>query len=825
MRVRDWRDAFAMDVGYALRSMRRAPMFTSVVILTLALGIGANVAIFSVVRGVLMTSLPYRQPDRMVVIWNRWTGWPRTWLSQPEVHDYASDSAAFAGVAAFTNTALNVTGGGADPERVSVGLIQQSLLDVAGVQPILGRNFTAVEDTPNGPRAAILLEGFWRRRFGADKSIVGHSIELNQRSYVVVGILPGTFRLPSEFSGDHAEVFLPLQLGAPDEAQRASHGFSAMARLAPGVTIAQAQQRLDALVARLKTASNSYAADFGASVIPMSDEVRGQVRPALYVLFGAVSFVLLIACANVASLLVARTESRGREIAIRTAIGAGRTRIIAQFLTESIVLAVGGGVLGLVLAGVTIRFLTSLRLENLPRLDAIGIDGGVFVYAAGVTLLTGLVFGLAPVARLTGDAAPHGSLRQGRGNSGARSGMRVRQLLISIELALAVVALTGAALMTRSFSRLASVSPGFSSDHVLTVWLSPPAAKYPTSTSVRAFYARLLDRVRELPGVSSAGASAGLPLSSTLGDWGFSIDGAPARRANQPAPSADWQSVTDGYFEALKLPIVRGRAVTEDDRMGAAPVAFINETLAQLYFHGTESLGRSIQLGGMADTAHRTIVGVVGDVRFNGLDKPPRPTIYVSHAQSISSLPDSAGAVPRSLGLVILTQNDPAALSASIRALVKAYDPDIPLAHVRTMREIVDQSVSTRRFTAVLLLAFGGVALMLAALGVYAVTSYAVTQRTPEIGVRVALGARSAQVVRLMIWQGMWPVLLGLAAGMVAAVAGSRVIRSLLFSVDATDPVSFAVAISTLFAVSLLANWRPARRAAMVDPVEALRAE
>jgi putative ABC transport system permease protein len=825
LRNHDWRHAIAMDVAFALRGMRRAPMFTLAVLGTLALGIGANIAIFSVVRGVLMTSLPYGRPDRVVAIWNHWPGWPRAWASQPEVYDYASDTTAFSRVAAFTNAALNVTSGEGEPERVGAGFIQQSLLDVAGVQPLLGRSFTTAEDTPNGPRSVMLLEDYWRRRFGADPGIIGKPVEMNKRSYVVVGILPSAFRLPSEFSGDHAVVFLPLQLGAPDEAQRSSHGFSVMARLAPGVTIAQAQQRLNAVVARLNRSSNNYGPEFGATVIPMSDEVRGPVRAALYLLFGAVSFVLLIACANVASLLLARAESRSREIAIRTAIGAGRTRIIVQFLIESLVLAVAGGALGLLLAAAILRGLTKLNLVNLPRLDAIHLDGGVFVYAAAITLVTGLAFGLAPVARLTGRVVPFEFLRQGHSQAGNRSGLRLRQMLISIELALAVIALTGAALMTRSFARLASVSPGFSSDHVLTMWLSPPSAKYPTSSTVRAFYAQLLDRVRELPGVASAGASSGIPLSSTLGDWAFAIDGTPPRRMGEHPPTADWQSVTDGYLESLRLPLIRGRTLRPADRMDAAPVALINESLAQLYFRDSSALGKSVQLGGPADTAHRTIVGIVGDVRFNRLDEPPRPTMYVSHAQSMSSLPDSAGGAPRTLVLAIRTQGDPVALVAPIRELMKAYDPDIPLANIRTMGDIVDGSMSTRKFATILLLAFGGAALLLAALGVYAVTSFAVAQRSAEIGVRVALGARSTQVVRLMIWQGMLPVLIGLGAGIVVAAAGTRVMQGLLYSVGATDPMSFAIAISTLLAVSLLANWRPARRAAMVDPVVALRAE
>jgi predicted permease len=825
MRIHHHLGVLRQDVHYALRGIRRAPGFAAAVIVTLALGLGANTAIFSIVRGVLLRPLPYTDPAHLVVVWNHWTGWPRTWLSQPEVYDYARDTRTFAGFAAFTTGALNVTGDGGSAERVSVGYMQASLLDVTGVHPIMGRSFTAAEDQPNGPRAVLLLQDFWERRYGGDRSIIGRTIRLDDQPYTVVGILPSGFRLPLEFAGAHAQLFVPLQLGPPDETQRGSHGYNAVARLAPGMTLSGAQQRLDALVTRIKARhGNQYGPEFGATLVSIAEQVRGDVRPVLYVLLGAVSFVLLIACANVASLFLARTESRARELAVRAALGAGRRRLATQLLTESILLALCGGVLGVLLAIWAVHGLAAMDLANLPRLDAISIDGGVLAYTAGVALITGVVFGLGPIVQLS-DQAANEVLKQGRGNTGARSRMRLRHALVALELTLATVALTGAALMTRSFARLVSVPPGFASDHVLTMRLSPPAAKYATSSSVRAFYAQLLEQVRALPGVEHAGAISAIPLTTTIGDWSFTIEGTPIGGSDTRTPAADWLVATGGYFDALHLPILRGRGITAADRLGSEPVVVISEATAQRYFKGTNPVGQRIKLGGSADSVFRTIVGVAGDVRFNGLDKASRPTMYLPFDQFPATVPDSVGAAARSLGLVIRTRRDPAAMTASVRTLVRRFDADVPVAQVRTLDDIVGRSVSTPRLATYVLVAFGVLALTLAAVGVYAVMSYVVAQRTGEIGVRVALGARTEDVMRLVIWQSMRPVLIGLAVGTLIAIAGTRAMTSLLYSVKATDPLSFIVAIAALVAVALVATWRPARRAAKVDPIEALRVE
>jgi predicted permease len=815
--------ALKQDVSYALRGIRRAPGFAAAVIATLALGIGANTAIFSVVRGVLLTPLPYQEPDRVVVVWNYWTNWPQTWLSQPEIYDYAG-SGAFSEFAAFTNGAMNLSGGGSEAERVNVGFVQASLLDVAGVQPVVGRDFTAEEDAPDGPPAALLLQDFWERRYGGDTRIIGSNIQLNGVSYTVVGIVPASFRLPLEFAGEHAQLLLPLQLGPPNEAERGSHGYNAVARLAPGITLAQAQGQLNAVVSRLKEGGDNYGPDFGASLVPVEAQVRGDVQRVLLLLLGAVSFVLLIGCVNVANLLVARAESRAREVAVRAALGAGRTRIALQFLTESLVLAVAGGVASLLLTWLVVRSLPALNPASLPRLDAIGIDGSVLAYTLGVSLLTGLLFGLAPVMHLLRHA-PQDVLKQGRGNTSARARVRTRQLLVSLELALAVVALTGAALMTRSFASLNSVPLGFRPDSVLTVQLSPPPSKYPTSTSVRSFYEQLLQQVRALPGVVHAGAVTSLPLTTTIGDWTFSIEGLPDPVHGQPAPAADWQVATSGYFEAAGMRILRGRGFVDSDRTAAEPVIVINEMTAQRFFPGADPLGRRIRLGGNADSVFRTIVGVVNDIRFNGRDQEPRASMYIPHAQFVSSLPDSIGAAPRSLSLAVRTAVDPLALAGPVREVMKQLDPDIPLAQIRTFDEIVSRSVSMPRLATFLLIAFGALALLLAAIGVYAVMSYVVTQRTSEIGIRMALGARTNEVLKLVMWQGMRPVFAGIVIGVALALAGTRLMRGMLHSISPTDPFSFVFAITALLLVAVVANWRPAHRAAGVDPIEATRTD
>ena len=824
MQLRDRIEAFGQDVRYALRGVRNQPGLTAAIILTLALGIGANTAMFSVVNGVLLRPLPYAHADRVVVVWNRWTGWPKTWLSGPEVVDYSRQREAFDGFAAFDYTAVNLTGEPGEPERLRAGLIARELLDVVGVQPIIGRGFTAEEDTPNGAEAVLLSDELWRRRYGGDRSVIGTRIAINGTPQTVVGVLPAGFRLPIEFAGEHSQLYMPLRLGVPDESNRSSHGLHALARLRTGISAEAAERHMNGFIQRfLRDHPQSYGPDFGVVLVPVRDEVLGNVRRILLVLLAAVSFVLLIGCANIVNLLLSRAESRHREVAIRAALGAGRARLVRQLLTESLVLALLGGAAGLAVARAGIVALGALRPSNLPRAGDVALDPWVLAYTLGVSLACGLAFGLAPALHAARGNL-HSSLRQGRGTTSAGR-QRLRHLLVAAEVALAVVSVTGATLMARSFASLLRVPPGFRTDHALTMRLSLPAGRYATSSRVREAYTGLLAEVRRLPGVRSAGAIMGLPLAVTLGDWSFAIQGKAPPGPGQHGPAADWQVATPGYFEAMGIPLRRGRLFTADDRLPGRPVIVINETTARRYWSDEDPVGKRLRLGGSDDTMPREIIGVVGDVKHKGVDQETRPEMYIPHAQFPSALPDSAGAAPRAMTLVIRTAGDPARLAATVRAIVGRMDPELPIAQVRTLDEVFSASVSTPRFATVLLGAFGGLALVLAALGVYGVIAYSVAQRSQEMGIRMALGARAADVVRLVVVQGMRPAMVGLVLGVFAAIAGTRLMRQLLFGVSETDAASFAAGVLVLGLAGLVATVIPARRATRADPLTTLRAD
>jgi putative ABC transport system permease protein len=818
MKLRDRLETVMHDVRYALRGIRARPGFTAAVVLTLALGIGATTAMYSVVQAVLLSPLPYRESERTVMVWNHWTNWPRTWLSQPEVHDYAAQTDVFESFAAYTTGSLNLTSGDGDPERLSIGVLTPAFFDVTGVRALAGRVFTSREGEPNGPRVVLISEALWSRRFADDRGIIGKTIDLSGNSYV-------DFRMPLQFAGDPAQAFLPLALGPANENERGSHGFDAIARLRAGVTLAQAQRRMTDFIERFKSEHpNTYGPEFGIALVPLADQVRGDVRPVLLVLLGAVSFVLLIACANVANLLLSRAESRHREIAVRAALGASHGRIAAQLLTESVVLGLAGGAAGLLLATWLARGLSRANLANLPRVDTIAVDGGVLAFAFAVSVLTGLLFGLAPVVHVLRGNAP-GMLKQGRGNTGSRSTFRVRTALVALETMLAVVATAGALVMGRSFARLVSVSPGFVTENALTFRVSVPQTTYRTSTDVRGFYAQLLDRLRALPGVRGVGAITALPLATQLGDWGVSIEGFPPPPPGHASAALDWQTATPGYLEAMRIPVLQGRGVTAADRRNTEAVVVINEAAEKKYFTKGPALGTRIMLGGMADSVWRRVVGVTRDVRHAGVHEAARPQMYIPYEQFLWSIPDSSGAVPRAMTVVLRTAGEPATATSAVRGVLKAIDADLPLAQVRTLEEVFARSVSTPRVTTLLLASFGLLALLLSTIGVYGVTSYAVTRRTNEIGIRVALGARVREVVSLIVVQGMRPAIVGAALGVGVALLGMRLMRKLLYDVSPTDPVSLALAALILLAVGLAANWLPARRAAKIDPVSALRAD
>jgi putative ABC transport system permease protein len=813
-------DTVRQDVRAALRALSRAPGFTVAAVLTLALGIGATATIFTVVNAVLLVPLPYAQPERRVALWNRWTGFEKTWLSGAEVRDYRRLSRTLTDVAAWSSDQANLTGGG-EPVRVGFAQLTPNTFRVLGAAPLAGRTFADGEDREGLDRVVVISHRLWQAYFGGAPDVVGRTLQLDGVQLTVIGIMPPRFQLPTDFGEDAAEpsaLWTPLALD-PEE-DRGSHGYYGAAVLAPGATAAQASAELRALGAAW-TAQGLYPPgdDFQSFVVPLEDEVRGAIRPVLFLLTAAVGCLLLIACANVANLLLVRAEGRQRELAVRVAIGAGPWRVIRQLFTESLVLAVFGSVAGLLLALAATRLIEAIEPASLPRLGAVTVDAKVLAFTAVVGIVTTIVFGLVPVIRAVRvqlvDTLRDGSLAS---TAGLRP-QRTRAVLVITETALAVVLVTGAALMIRSVGALQEVDLGFEPEGVLTMRIALPAATYPEPEQVVAFYERLLGRVRGLPGVSRAGLMRSLPLGATIGDWGLAIEGytPPYRGAN---PKGDWQVVSAGALEALGERLVRGRLLTNADDAGAPQVALVNETMARTYWPGQDPIGRRIRQGGPTRPLI-TVVGVVGDVRHNGLEVAIKEKFYRPHAQ----FPAVTGFAVRNMNLVVKTAGDPLALAAPIRAGVATLDPTLPVANIRTMADVVASAMSQPRLAGSVLLLFAVLALLLAAIGLYGVLAYVVSERQHEIGIRMAIGADARNVRRSVIRQGLTLAGAGVLAGAAVSVALGQFIRSLLHGVSPYDPATFGGVPALLLAVAFLASWVPARRATRINPIRALKSD
>jgi putative ABC transport system permease protein len=807
------------DIRYAVRTLVKSPLFTAVAALTIALGIGANTAIFSIVNGVLLRPLPYERPGELTMIWNRWEGWPQTWVSEDELWDLRHMNRAFTGVAAFTDGGRNLTGGDT-PERVRTGFAMADVFGVLGARPLLGRTYTADEDRPGGTRVAVIGEGLWRRRFAGDPSIIGRAIFLDDSSTTVIGVMPASFQLPLHFDGQPMDLWLPLRLDSTNTSGRGSHYLNVVGRMRPGITATAADRDVAAVARRMKEQfPNNYSPGFGALAVGVEQQVLGDVRTALFIMLGAVGLVLLVACANVANLLLARAESRQREIAVRTALGAGRVRLVRQMLTESVVLFLAGGGLGIALAAVGLRVLVAAAPPDIPRVGQVGIDATVLGFTVGLSLLTGIVFGLVPALHAVRGAL-HTSLKEGRGTSSDRASQRSRSALVVAEVALALVLVVGAALLMKSFARLRGVDPGFDPKGVVTMRLTLPPARYVSSAMTRRFYRTLIDRVRALPGVESAAAVRVLPLTSTMGDWSFAIEGRTAEPGVNYA--GDWQVATADYFKVMRIPLRRGRLTTDADDERGTPVVVIGEALAKAAWPQGDALGARITLG-PGDSVYRTVIGIVGDVRHRGLDADARPEMYLPHAQFPGS--SRGGIAQRNMVLVARTRGDPAALSGAIRRELAAVDPTLPVSAVQTMEEVLGTWAAERRLTAGLLGGFGLVALTLAALGIYGVMAYAVAQRTRELGIRVALGAQPGDVVSFVVGQAMRVAAGGIVVGLAGAFALTRLMRGMLFHVSPTDPVTFTTIPIVLAIVALAAAAIPARRATRVDPAVTLKTD
>jgi putative ABC transport system permease protein len=803
-------DTIWQDLRYALRVLVKKPGFTAVAVLTLALGIGVNSAIFSVVNAVLLRPLPYPQPEQLAMVWldNRRQGIPDDITSYPNYMDMREQNQGFQDLAAYSTMAVNLTGAG-EPEELRAAMVTPSFFQVMGVHPTIGRAFAPEEETPGKDRVVVLGHGFWQRRFGGDRNIVGRTLNLSGEPHVVAGIMPPGFQFP-----ERVELWGPL---APSERLRAARGqfwLPVVGRLKPGVTRAQAQADMSTIANRLEQ-QYPQMRGYGINIVPLHEQVTGKIRPALLVLLGAVAFVLLIACANVANLLLARAGERQQELAIRTALGAARGRILRQLLTESVLLAAAGGAVGALLAVSGVDLLRTLNPANIPRLENVRLDGQVLGFTLAISLFTALIFGLAPALQAS---KPHLSetLKEG-GRTGA-GGLRSRHLrgtVVVIETALALVLLIGAGLMIKSFWQLQRVDPGFNPDRLLTVRLRLPRTKYPEGANVAAFYEQLQERLAALPGVQSVGATSSVLVLGLANSSGFSIEGRPAE------PEAErlelpFDAATPNYFQTMGMTLVKGRTFTAQDSGETTKVAVINETMVRRYWPDDDPLGKRFKFGDAGSNAPWiTIVGVIRDVRRQGLDRPIRIESYLPHQQLTA----------RSMEIVVRTIGDPLTLAGAVREAVWSLDRDLPIGAIQTMEHILARTTSQRQLNMLLLGLFASVALILSAVGIYGVMAYSVTQRTHEIGIRMALGAARRDVLKLVVGQAAGLTFVGVAIGLVAAFALTRFMSSLLFGVSATDPVTFALISMLLIAVALLASYVPARRAMKVDPMIALRYE
>ena len=802
------------DLRYAFRLLAKSPGFTAIAILTLALGIGANTAIFTVVNGVLLRPLAFRDPSRLVIVAEK-SPFPTISTSYQNYVDWRDQSRTFESLEATRGTLITLTGKG-EAERLGARMATAGLFPLLGVEASVGRTFLAEEDKPGGAPVVLLSYGLWQRRFGGSGEIIGKPINLNSRPYTVVGVLPSGFQILQP-----ADVFFPFTPWAatlPDD--RNWHpGIIAIGRLKPGVSREQSLAEMVGITRRLEEQYPDFNTGTSADVIGLQEQMVQNVRPALLLLLGAVSLVLLIACVNVANLLLARAASRSREVAIRTALGAGRARVIRQLMTESVLLSLGGGVLGVLMAWAALGPLLKISAGSVPQVLPIELNRWVLFFTFVVSLLTGLFFGLVPALR-TAKLDLRETLNEGsRGSTSGPGQHRLRGVLVASEIALAALLLVGSGLLLRSFARLQDVPPGFQADHLLVADVPVTQAAYPRPEQRFEFFDRLVERAKILPGVRSAGAASFLPVSGGGSIIHFNITGRPPKTPHDYV-AAGYRAITPNYLETLGVPLLRGRLLSPADGERASAVAVINASMANKYFPNENPLGKRIQLGATPDNSIPTmeIVGVVGDVR-PGLGEDPQTEMYLPYRQADLVLP------VLQLSVVLRTAADPQLETSALRSALAEIDPNEPLVNVRTMEDNMAASVAQPRFRTWLIGIFAAVALLLAAVGVYGVMSYTVTQRTSEIGIRVTLGAQPGDVFRIVVGEGLRLALAGVGAGIVAALAMTRVLRSFLYGISAYDPLTFLGVALLLTAVAVTASFFPARRATLVDPMVALRYE
>jgi putative ABC transport system permease protein len=795
------------DIQFATRSLVKRPGFTAIVVLTLALGIGANAAVFSVINAVLLRPLPYRDADRVVTLWqnNTKAGLPRNAVSPANFIDWSEQSNSFEAIAGIEPFGFSMAGDG-EPERFTAWLVTSGFFQVAGTEPLLGRTFNSEDYVPGNHRVVVLAHSMWQRRFGGDTSVIGRQINLNGQPYVVVGVMAPEFQLPPD-----REIWAPAIIGENHRQNRGANYWEVVARLKPGVTVAQAQEEMNGIAARLAVQYPDTNGGMGTNVVPLFEQITGQIRSALWVLGAAVGFVLLIACVNVANLLLVRGAERQREFAIRRALGAERLRLLRQTLTESLLLVVAGGVTGVLLASWLVKLIPALSSSKIPRVEQVSIDLRVVLFACGVSLLTAIIFGLVPAIQFWRNDIQSNLKESGR-STGTPGRHRLRKALVISEVAIAVVLLTGAGLLLRSFVRLLQVDPGFTKENVLALQVFLPRS-YGNEEKVIGFFDQSLEKIRNLPGIQTAAVIATPPLISWDQDTTFTVLGRPTPPKGSE-PSAFYAQVSSEYLNALGVSLKQGRFFTEFDRAGSPPVIVINETMARHFFPGENPLGHRLVVA-WGEPVTREIVGVVGDVLQNGLHTEPRAEMFVPHQQDASS----------HMTFLVKTKNEPGSQLAAVKQAIREINPRQTFARTATMEELVADSLKERRFNLFLLGLFAAIALLLSTIGIYGSISYSTRQRTNEMGVRIALGAQTQDVLRLVVGQGVGLALIGVALGLFGAFLLTRGIKSLLFGVSPTDPLTFLAISILLLLTALLASLVPARRATRVDPLVALRSE
>jgi putative ABC transport system permease protein len=818
--------AFLKDVGHSLRMLRQSPGFAAAAVVCLALGVGATSAIFSVVQAVLLKPLAYRDPDRLIRLYTEFPTFPngglrRFWTSPPEYYELAHELQSWESLEAWATSGVNLAGA-TDPIRVTSCAVTGGLFPALGVSALIGREITPQDDAVGASPVIVIGYDLWQRTFGGDRGVLGRTLQVNGRNANIVGVMPPGFAFPPG-DLDPPEAWTPLQLGTPNPQRRGSHFLYVLGRLKPGVSAAQAQQEInrhvDQSAARLGK-NHPFSAQFHPIVTyPLHDEVVRAIRPALWTLMGAVGFVLLIACVNVANLLLARAEARQREIAVRKALGASMGQLVRQFTVEGLLLSLGGAAAGLALAFAGLRTMIAAGKASIPRASEVTIDPTVLAVTFGVSLLTALLFGFAPIAQIASGTLHDGLKAAGGRSAGSVASNRFRSILVVSELALALILLIGTGLMIRAFWRLSEVHPGFRAGGLVTMRVNLPQATYTTDGQVDQFWRGLEQRLNSLAGVQSASLTNGLPPERPINANDTYIEGfTPV--PNGPGHNIDyWQIVGGRYFETLGIRVIEGRGLDDRDGPGAPLTAVINQTMARVYYGNQSPIGRRINPEGGPNKpeTYRTIVGVVEDVKNAGLDKAAGTEAFFPALQR--------GFAGRTIYIVARSAGDPAGLTSGIRAAVRELDPSLPLTQIRTMDEVLASAKSRPRFLTTLLGLFSMTALVLASVGLYGVISYSVARRTAEFGIRMAIGASTADVLSLVVRQGMRLALIGVVAGAIGALALTRVIRGLLFGVSAFDPMTFVAMAAVLVVVILAASLIPARRASKVDPLVALRYE